>query len=160
TSVVGRADRIYTRMWFDGQDNLVGVTQKLSHLTLQRWNGGSIAQSWEMDLIATEAQADTPGWTISPDVSRLAWISGWPLYATGITTSRNEAAIEIALPAGRTPLASGAFADGSLVVVFAHASVERWDAATGGALASFHIPLSELSQAVLDGDYLAVSSDN
>src|SRR5436309_1317187 len=78
SSIQKRADRIYTRVWFDSDTDLIGAIQKGNQLQIDRWTPkGSVAGTWHFDLGELEAE---PKWTISSSLVRLAWLSGSKLW--------------------------------------------------------------------------------
>src|SRR5712692_3306739 len=120
-----RAGRAYSRMWFNDLDTLVGASQQGSRLTIERWAGsGSGTNNWQFDFGTADVQ-----WTLARDLSRVAWISGSTLYSQFLPQQNepNGPPVSMALPAGRKPLALSLLSDGSVAVVFADSSVERWD---------------------------------
>ena len=149
--VENRGGHTYSRLWFDANESLVGVTQQGAKLTVDRWSGGgSGAGSWHFDLSGLD-----PQWIMAADLSRVAWISGSSVYCRAGT---DPATVSIALPPQRSVLALGMPSDGSLVAVFADAGFERWDAATGRSLGGRQLQLKDADQAVIEGDYAAISS--
>src|SRR6266404_3627135 len=150
-----RTDRTYSRMWFDNRETLVGAIEQPGKLTIERWaGGGASAKTWEFDL------PQTTQWTTAADLSRLAWISGSTLYCRTLADGAKTTPISIALPARKKVLTIDMLSDGSVAVVFADSSLDRWDGTTGRALSTRQLELTEADQAVAADDYVAISSSH
>jgi hypothetical protein len=136
----------YTRVWIDRAGTIVGAEERGNILTVERWSGSS----WKVDLEGISAPRS---WSVSPDLTRVVWISERALHA------RTEKGPDTNVPiAGEPPVAAGAFSDGTVGVVLRDANVVQFDAATGRTVGSFHTGLSTVDQALFDNDYLAIAS--
>src|SRR5437868_5897401 len=94
-----RSDAKYSRMWFDRTGSLVGAAQKANIVTVSRWsNGRSAFGTWTFTLTDPANQADSVHWTMSPDLSRLAWVSGSTLFCRVLAEGRPTASTPLTVP--------------------------------------------------------------
>src|SRR5262249_20926907 len=153
---------------FDAAGALVGVTEKNAVITVERWSNAR-TQTWPLTGMpkrpdgkspapAPKSPAPAPMWAISRDASEVAWIWGKTLYCQRAGDQPAEPAVSIDLPKKRSPLAVGLLADGSVAVPFEDSSVGRWDCSTGETLAGWSGRMRAADQAIINDDYIAMSS--
>ena len=142
----------FTRIWFDDGDLPVGARQQGPRLNVRRWSGGS----WQFDLTGGD---ERPAWTMPPDLSRLAWISGGILYCRTQPLEPSLARpVTIRLPGGKKALALSALSDGGIAVAFDDATVARWDCSDGRLLGESHLSFTNPEQAAAEQDYVSLGS--
>lgn len=148
--------RTYSRMWFRGDDALAGAFRQGTKLNIDYWSSnGSILDSLEVAMpgAVTEEQP----WAVDALSSRVAWIVGASVYCQMLPAQ--SAKLTIAALGTENALRSvSILSDGSIAVPFTDSVVRRWDCATGRPRGESPILIEEPEEAVLEGDYLAVSS--
>lgn len=138
-----RADAKYSRLWIDNGGRVVGTRMQGGKLIIERWGGAP----WQIELGSEKAP-----WALSPDLRRIAWISGATLNAR----SDDGAKLAVSLKSA-SALAAGAFSDGSFGAALPDGSILRWDAA-GKPLEPFRASLNGADKAVIESDYAALGS--
>ncbi len=143
----GWGDRVYSRLWFIGEETLAGAAQQGSRVIVER-PGQSRRDAVEL------GNAGNP-WVVALDGSYAAWISG-------------HALVSCALPGGTPasiPLENTApvrafsiLSDHSAAILFADATLVRWDLAAKRLVARRKLDVPEAEQGVAAGDYLTVMS--
>ncbi len=148
-------------------------------LTLERWLSGSVTVR-EADLPGLDAAASSPSstspsstspssgsqpaasqWMAAPDLSLVVWVAGNTLDWEAIPLPdevSGPSRIAVPLPRERNVLALGILPDHSVAAALSDGSVERWDSSDGAVLERWRSRLAAADQAVVTGDYLALSS--
>lgn len=158
----------YASLWFDPAGALVGARMEPSRaggkLTLERWFSGDVAVR-EADLPGLDALhgsgSAAPQWRAAPDLSLVVWIAGNTLDWEALPSpgeASGASPIAVPLPRDRNVLALGILPDRSVAAVLSDGSVERWESSSGTVIERWRSRLTAADQAVVAGDYLALSS--
>ncbi len=146
TPAASRPQR-YLRMWFDTNDRLVGAFWQGRRLILERADSNPPRQ-WRFDVGDSSNELL---WTVSSDVSRIAWISGSTLHVARLA----DEAKPFSIPLAQKALALCVLSDDSAAVLYNDATIHRWDA-SGKSLGDWRVPVASVDRVAADGNDLAV----
>jgi hypothetical protein len=148
-----------SRLWFSPPEELVGIAQVGSHVTVHVWASRNGAQLRErtLELPSTKELPD-PVYAVSSDASKVAWIASAGIHVEDVFPAAPRVASDHPFRRSVPILSLALTGSSKLATLYRDGELELWDLTSDTISASKLLTLTEPGPLLSNGAYLAASS--